>query len=403
MIGKEISKVVNISNPIDERFTKKSIDWLSEDEIDELNIVEQEKTIEIQYEDGEIRKYGYVKAEDIYLTHEVILDCMYVKDLQIKYKEIKISARHTFFDGDTSFNKVIFQEGNIHFNNAYFGEGKVVFKGINFDMKRVTFTEAIFKELVLEKCIFACHLSLKVREANMIIIQGCLIYATVNMDFENVDNIKGLYLNQTRVLGHIYIHWDKNKVKKLIENTKNYSFKDNEQIEITNKNIAVQFVLLKENFHNLGQYDDEDKAYVEFKKYMRKSKLKGEGIENKIKKFFSILYQYILWLPKIVLFEWIGGYGTKPRNVFVTMMLTIIGFALAYLYLPGLEIDLSKTPIKDIHVAAIYYSGITFLTVGYGDISSMNEATALVSVFEGFLGIFLMSYFTVSFVRKLLR
>ena len=52
---------------------------------------------------------------------------------------------------------------------------------------------------------------------------------------------------------------------------------------------------------------------------------------------------------------------------------------------------------------AIYYSGITFLTIGYGDIHPANLLAKILSVIEGFLGIFLMSYFTVSFVRKLLR
>jgi len=49
-----------------------------------------------------------------------------------------------------------------------------------------------------------------------------------------------------------------------------------------------------------------------------------------------------------------------------------------------------------------YHSGITFLTIGYGDFYPMGAVRWLSNV-EGFVGVFLMSYFTVAFVRKILR
>ena len=51
----------------------------------------------------------------------------------------------------------------------------------------------------------------------------------------------------------------------------------------------------------------------------------------------------------------------------------------------------------------LYFSTITFLTIGYGDISPQNPLTALLAGIEGFFGLFLMSYFTVAIVRKTLR
>ena len=52
-----------------------------------------------------------------------------------------------------------------------------------------------------------------------------------------------------------------------------------------------------------------------------------------------------------------------------------------------------------------FFCFITFLTIGYGsDYININSFCAkLLSGFEGFAGLFLMSYFTVAFVRKVLR
>ncbi|OQY00769.1 MAG: hypothetical protein B6I20_08280 [Bacteroidetes bacterium 4572_117] len=49
-----------------------------------------------------------------------------------------------------------------------------------------------------------------------------------------------------------------------------------------------------------------------------------------------------------------------------------------------------------------YHSAITFLTIGYGDYYPSGIIRWLSGV-EGFIGLFLMSYFTVAFVRKILR
>jgi len=51
---------------------------------------------------------------------------------------------------------------------------------------------------------------------------------------------------------------------------------------------------------------------------------------------------------------------------------------------------------------AFYHSVVTFLTIGYGDYYP-SGAVRWISGVEGFLGLFLMSYFTVVFVRKILR
>jgi len=50
-----------------------------------------------------------------------------------------------------------------------------------------------------------------------------------------------------------------------------------------------------------------------------------------------------------------------------------------------------------------YFSTITFLTIDYGDIQPPNDICAIIASLEGFSGLFLMSFFTVSVARKTLR
>jgi hypothetical protein len=51
---------------------------------------------------------------------------------------------------------------------------------------------------------------------------------------------------------------------------------------------------------------------------------------------------------------------------------------------------------------SLYHSAVTFFTIGYGDVFPMRLSRVF-SAFEGFMGVFMMSYFTVAFVRKILR
>ncbi|HUW04934.1 MAG TPA: ion channel, partial [Williamwhitmania sp.] len=51
---------------------------------------------------------------------------------------------------------------------------------------------------------------------------------------------------------------------------------------------------------------------------------------------------------------------------------------------------------------SLYHSAITFFTIGYGDFYPSGPLRIVCGV-EGFVGVFLMAYFTVAFVRKILR
>ena len=91
-------------------------------------------------------------------------------------------------------------------------------------------------------------------------------------------------------------------------------------------------------------------------------------------------------------------------------MLTVFIYGVLYYlitrFTPSLGSVASALPASMDHHSefwnSVYYSAITFCTVGYGDYFATG-ALKLLAALEGFSGIFLMSYFTVAFVRKILR
>jgi hypothetical protein len=89
------------------------------------------------------------------------------------------------------------------------------------------------------------------------------------------------------------------------------------------------------------------------------------------------------------------------------MIVIYVLFSLTYVVLPYFDLG---TIINSVGASdglnylqtSFYHSAITFLTIGYGDYYPTGFSRAI-SVVEGWTGLFLMSYFTVAFVRKILR
>jgi hypothetical protein len=89
------------------------------------------------------------------------------------------------------------------------------------------------------------------------------------------------------------------------------------------------------------------------------------------------------------------------------MAIAYIFFSFLYIVLPfftDAEIvsSLGDPDKLGLFAVSFYHSAITFFTIGYGDYYPSGFFRWL-SSFEGFVGLFLMSYFTVAFVRKILR
>ncbi|MFO7864482.1 MAG: ion channel [Salinivirgaceae bacterium] len=116
---------------------------------------------------------------------------------------------------------------------------------------------------------------------------------------------------------------------------------------------------------------------------------------------------WLAYMLDRILLDLAGLYGTSPKRVFATMIIMYALFSLTYILiiLTGIgDILVSVGAEHDLPLISkgFYHSAITMLTIGYGDHFPVGLARALSSV-QGFVGMLLLSYFTVTLVHKILR
>lgn len=294
--------------------------------------------------------------------------------------------------GKFSFKRAVLGSGSFSFEEVMFENVDVSFERTSFGLEKVSFYKSWFKNLSLRFCHLDGFVDLRVQQCLSIDLSNTIVRDIIDMNpYEFNAKVQTVYMAGMRLIGRFYIDWFRNQVKSLI----------NSQSESSPRVRAEQFRILKENFKNLGLYNSEDYAYVEFKRNESKASL-TESIEKNRSK---ALYRYPLYWFKVLLFDKAGLYATSPLRVMVTMLTSFIIFSLFYLLLlsqTSADIVASVDDQLSMVARSFYHSAITFLTIGYGDHYPYG-LVRWVSAIEGFLGLFLMSYFTVAFVRKILR
>jgi len=335
---------------------------------------------------------------------------------QTDFGEGKIDFRNVEFGkGRTSFNRCVFSNGEVSFDGAEVNDGKVtflkshfganlvsfeLFQGFNSDLifdkvifpGNVSFLNGIFKNLILTSCQFNGTVNLHVEKAEEINLSGCIARDIVDFySHGEAPKLDRLKLTGFRLLGKLYVQWDANNLKSLV-----YSQTDSDWSDKSD-----QFRVLKQNFSDLGRYDDEDKAYVELMR-CRQRHLLGEDIKGT---FFSKLIAYPKMFFKLLIFDWMGLYATSPARVIVSILFVQVFFSFLFSFFSLLGLGEVYTGMEDqpmLFFRSLYMCVITFFTVGYGEFVPTGYSRIL-SGLVGFMGVFLMSYFTVAFVRKILR
>jgi hypothetical protein len=323
-----------------------------------------------------------------------------------------------FGSGRINFNRSVFGNGEVNFEGASCKSGKIQFKkaemGIgpkNFNLIEmddtdisfertdfgdgdVTFYESRFNTMSLKSCHLDHYVDLRMAKAQLLDISDTIVRDIVDLEpYDFPVDIKILDMSGMRLIGKIYIDWRHNKCNNGIIN----------QEGTTLRQKAEQFRILKENFNGTGKYDDEDEAYIMFKRYEAKSWL----TEQKEKGGFTKLISYIPHGFKWLVFDKIGLYATSPGRVLFSVVIFWLFFGTTYFItdLSGLGKTASSVNNPD-HLTrflqSFYHSAVTFFTIGYGDVYPQG-LSRVISGLEGFMGVFMMSYFTVAFVRKVLR
>ncbi len=323
----------------------------------------------------------------------------------------KVDFRRVHFnDGDVSFEGVEFGNGKVSFRGARFGSGEKNFElsdfaqgDAQFDLTdfgsgSVSFGRAKVDKISFNGCALNCFMDLRFETCDTLDLGNTIVRDILDLK-SGSDLVKITLFNISgmRILGRIFIDWKSNRVGELIYNQK----------ETTLFQKAEQFRILKENFRNNGQYDDEDLAYIEFKRCESRAEFEEAKGKNGPQKAMGYMNYYF---QKYV-FDFVGRYATAPTRVLNNMLIAISTYALIFYlvsefipFVGQIATTIGDNPLNHQHDFwnAFYYSAITFFTIGYGDYFADGYLKP-VAAMEGFSGVFLMSYFTVAFVRKILR
>lgn len=104
------------------------------------------------------------------------------------------------------------------------------------------------------------------------------------------------------------------------------------------------------------------------------------------------------------------GYGEKPFNVIIFSFVFILSCALAY-FIFGIQqgmhvvqLNLEQSLTQNIHhfLTVLYYSVVTFTTLGYDNITPIGFSRLIVAI-QAFSGSFIMALFVLVFVKKMTR
>lgn len=314
--------------------------------------------------------------------------------------------RAIFGNGDVSFEASQLQSGKISFKRAEFGTGRIDFELGEYENVDATFERAVFgegsisfhnsrfKTLDLTSCQFDNYLDLRLAGCDLINLSDTIVRDIIDLKpYEFNVKVDRINISGMRLIGRIFIDWKANRVQSLIMN----------QQDTTKRLKAEQFRTLKSNFSATGQYNDEDKAYLEFKRLESKAILEESLQKNKL----NAIWIYPVYVFKLLVFDWAGHYATNPLRVIISMgiVYTFHSLLLMFLWLATSgEIVSSVADFDKMSMAAksFYYCAVTFLTIGYGDFYPLGPLRPMAGII-GFTGVFLMSYFTVAFVRKILR
>jgi len=229
-----------------------------------------------------------------------------------------------------------------------------------------------------------------------------LVFELYNGSFIDFQNVR---------MKDTFLRYDHIKSFIIQENRKNYQ----EAKEV--------YLTLKNNFHSIGRYNDESLTYKKemdmerashwiFNMKYDRHNLKEWLVSGHFKNWFSSAFSNIIY-----------GYGEMPRNVIFSAGILIFIFALLFSFIgignpeiielkgtaihqnSGNIIDsVSKGFLKNNTIRnfpdSLYFSTITFTTLGYGDFRPLEGWGRILAGLEAFIGAFMMALFVYTFARR---
>ncbi len=248
--------------------------------------------------------------------------------------------------------------------------------------EHVDFNDAQVRRLLFIAISSLVSLDLKLRapkngvQSTDLVIENCVIRSLLQ-----IDNVATLSLRGTIIDGHLVTRW-------LVEDRSgrqlpNYGLLD--AIAVNNDTIeerSQQFLALKQNFADLGQYDLEDEAFARFMFTKRRDRTTDA----------------IMGAIRII-----SNYGISPGQVLKSVGVTVLLFALIYgltdaFFPEWYGFADNGWPWWD----SIVLSLSSFMGLGI-PVALSNAAPVFLTLLEGVLGWFFLGIFSVAIVRRTLR
>ncbi len=230
--------------------------------------------------------------------------------------------------------------------------------------KDCDFSNASFESSVFERCTFSDVLMVNARLTSTAFSECKLI--NVDLGGAILDNVRFWYRNQ---FSGIRVDPFTHIALPLLE-----------ECELSYELAARNYGVLKSWFSDAGlRFKRSDCAFRE-------------------QHCLSQSYPYGRERLQLLIYRLLSGYNERPFRFSLWLFAIIVAFAVAYA-----EAGLSKTSGKLNFLNSLYFSIVTFTTLGYGDIAPTNNALGQVMVvLEVIAGVVGTAYLTTLIIRRLL-
>jgi hypothetical protein len=149
---------------------------------------------------------------------------------------------------------------------------------------------------------------------------------------------------------------------------------------------------LKLNAMSMGHFVDAGELTYMEKTYERHDLYK-HAFTRKHERIGERMRALQAWLVSVLLNS-LWGYGEKPRRITLAMAAGILFFGALQYWLDGIP--------GNGFWAHVYFSGITFLTIGYGDLVPVAPLPRALAVIEGVVGITVLGMLIASWTKKIM-
>jgi len=401
--------------------------------------------------------YGKVRFDNIVFSGDTkFIDCEFVSEVSFIGSEFRNSLYigNVHFFNQVNFNKARFH--SVEIKGTAFEGGMNSFSEAHFDGDLLVESCSFMHDIAFDNAAFYGNVKMGGKELNNSIFnfEGADINSNFELFFNSMEKIQikfnnittnpnftkitiaanngGIYFNNANLektelrfelynnsfidfqearMKDTYLKYNQIKSFVIQENRKNY------------EQAREVYLTLKNNFHSIGRYNDESTTYKKEMDMERKSHWISNMKNNR--------YNLKDWLFSGHFWGWfssaftnmIYGYGERPWNVIKTALAIILIFAFSFSFIglgnpeiielkgtaihenSGNIVDLaSKGLIKNNVIRnfpdSLYFSTITFTTLGYGDFRPLEGLGRILAGSEAFIGAFMMALFVYTFARR---